>query len=173
MSTTLAKLPTWHPGETYLQERLGVAERMTIAGERVIRDYMPDQHRDFYAQLPFVVLGAVDPAGDPWATLLAGRPGFMTSPTPTTLDIAATPDAGDPAGAGMAAGDPVGLLGIEMHSRRRNRMNGIVAPLASGFRVDVDQSFGNCPRYIQLREVAAAEAPAAAAPAAVEELAGL
>lgn len=173
MSTTPAKLPTWHAGETYLQERLGVAERMAIAGERVIRDYMPDQHRDFYAQLPFIVLGAVDPAGDPWATLLAGRPGFMTSPTPTTLDIAARPDTGDPAGAGMGPGDSVGLLGIEMHTRRRNRMNGIVGPRDGGFRVEVDQSFGNCPRYIQLRDVAGPEAPAAAAPAAVEELVAL
>ena len=173
MTATLTKLPTWHEGETFLQRKLGVAERMAVAGERVIRDYMPDQHRDFYAQLPFVVLGSVDPAGDPWATLLAGRPGFMSSPDPATLDIAARADAGDPAGTGMRDGDPVGLLGIEMHTRRRNRMNGIVALTEAGVRVEVDQSFGNCPRYIQLRDFHFARDPAERPAAAVEPLAGL
>lgn len=170
MTATLTKLPAWHEGETFIQETLGVAERMAVVGQRVIRDHMPDQHRDFYAQLPFIVLGSVDPAGDPWATLLTGRPGFLSSPTPTTLDIAARAEPGDPAGDGMRDGDPVGLLGIEMHSRRRNRMNGIVTATEAGFRVDVDQSFGNCPRYIQLRDIDVARDPAEASAAVVEEL---
>ncbi|GAB1577762.1 pyridoxamine 5'-phosphate oxidase family protein [Bordetella petrii] len=152
MAGKLPKLPAWHAGETYLQEQIGVADRMRAVGQRVVRDYMPDQHREFYAQLPFIVLGSVDGIGDAWATMLSGRPGFMASPTPTTLDIAAQAGAGDPAGAGLQAGAPVGLLGIEMHTRRRNRMNGIVSHAGSGLRVEVDQSFGNCPRYIQLRD---------------------
>ena len=60
MSETLKTLPVWHEGETYLQQKVGVAERMAAVGQRVIRDFMPDQHRDFYAQLPFIVLGSVD-----------------------------------------------------------------------------------------------------------------
>lgn len=169
MTAIRTTLPTWHEGERFIQETLGVTERMAVAGRRVIRDHMPDQHRDFYAQLPFIVLGSVDPAGDPWATLLTGRPGFLSSPTPTTLDIAAHAAPGDPAGDGMRDGDAIGLLGIEMHSRRRNRMNGVVTAGGSGFRVDVDQSFGNCPRYIQLRDIDAQD-PAEAPAAAVEEL---
>jgi len=147
------KLPTWHEGERFIQEKVGVAERMEIVGRRVVRDFMPDQHRDFYAQLPFIVLGSVDDKGNAWTTFLEGRPGFMASPTRTTLDIAAHPSLEDPAGQGMTAGAPVGLLGIEMHTRRRNRMNGVLSLTEQGFRVDVDQSFGNCPRYIQLRDV--------------------
>ena len=34
---------------------LGVAEQMDEVGRRIIRDFMPDQHRAFFAQLPFVV----------------------------------------------------------------------------------------------------------------------
>jgi predicted pyridoxine 5'-phosphate oxidase superfamily flavin-nucleotide-binding protein len=45
-------LPTWHEGERLLQEKVGVVERMADVGQRVVRDYMPDQHRDFYAHLP-------------------------------------------------------------------------------------------------------------------------
>jgi ferredoxin-NADP reductase/predicted pyridoxine 5'-phosphate oxidase superfamily flavin-nucleotide-binding protein len=173
MTATLTKLSTWHEGEKFIQEKVGVAERMEIVGRRVVRDYMPDQHRDFYAQLPFIVLGSVDAAGDPWATLLAGTPGFMTSPTPTALDVAAHADPSDPASAGMREGDPIGLLGIEMHTRRRNRMNGIIALSEAGIRVDVDQSFGNCPRYIQLRDFDFVRDPAQRFTGVVEDLSEL
>ncbi|SOC90572.1 hypothetical protein SAMN05216358_0656 [Rhizobium sp. AN5] len=159
MTDTLTKLPTWHEGEKFIQEKVGVAERMEVVGQRVVRDFMPDQHRDFYAQLPFIVLGSVDGHDDAWATFVEGRPGFMSSPTPTTLDIRSTLEPSDPAGEGMADGKPIGLLGIEMHTRRRNRMNGFVSTAANGYRIDVDQSFGNCPRYIQLRDFQFERAP--------------
>jgi uncharacterized protein len=152
MSATFTKMPVWHEGELFIQEKLGVAERMASVGQRIVRDYMPDQHREFYAQLPFMVLGSVDGSGRPWATLLEGAPGFVVSPTPTTLDIAARLDPTDPAATGIGANMPVGLLGIELHTRRRNRMNGVVSLSAAGLHIDVDQSFGNCPRYIQLRD---------------------
>ena len=60
----------FHAGEIAIQEQLGVAGRMAQFGSKVVRDYMPDQHRQFYAQLPFLVLGTVDTQGNPWATLL-------------------------------------------------------------------------------------------------------
>lgn len=163
------KLPTWHQGERFIQEKVGVAERMAEVGKRVIRDFMPDQHRDFYAQLPFIVLGSVDAGDDAWATFVEGQPGFMTSPTPTTLDIAARPDPGDPAGRGIRDGAPIGLLGFEMHTRRRNRMNGFVTATGAGIRIDVDQSFGNCPRYIQLRDVVFVRDPGLSSAGEVEE----
>ncbi|OCJ13175.1 FAD-binding oxidoreductase [Rhizobium sp. AC44/96] len=170
MGEDLKKLPVWHEGETFLQEKLGVAERMAVVGQRVIRDFMPDQHRDFFAQLPFIVLGSVDSRNDAWATFVEGHPGFMTSPSPTVLDIAARTDPSDPASEGMTDGRPVGLLGIEMHTRRRNRMNGVAFTDARGIRVDVDQSFGNCPRYIQLRDFEFAREPGQAFPGVIEEL---
>lgn len=170
MSMKLTKLPTWHEGETFIQGKIGVKERMASVGQRVVRDFMPDQHRDFYAQLPLVVLGSVDQAGDAWATFVEGQPGFMSSPSPVVLDIAATRDPSDPASEGFADGMPIGLLGIEMHTRRRNRMNGIVSTIDGGFRVDVDQSFGNCPRYIQLRDLTFERQPGTLFKGQVEEL---
>lgn len=155
------KLPVWHAGEIALQQQAGVAGRMAEVGQRVIRDYMPEQHRDFYAQLPFIVLGSVDARGDAWATLLEGQPGFISSPDATTLEIAAQPDARDPAADGIIDGAPVGLLGIELHTRRRNRMNGVLEATRGGLRVQVDQSFGNCPRYIQRRDFRFDHAPGA------------
>lgn len=150
----------FHDGEVALQKAVGVAERMEAFGRRVIRDHMPDQHRDFYRQLPFIVLGAVDAAGDTWVTLLSGRPGFMTSPDPKRLAFAAYPDPQDPATVSLTEGAAVGPLGIELHTRRRNRMNGTLRALtAEGFEVAVEHAFGNCPQYIQLRDFAFVREP--------------
>lgn len=165
MNAPRLALPTWHAGETFIQDSLGVRSRMAEVGPRVIRTFMPDQHRAFYAQLPFLVLGSVDKAGAAWATILEGPSGFLSAPTPTTLDIAAVPAPGDPAGAGLDDDAAVGLLGIELHSRRRNRLNGTLARTTKGFQLTVEQSFGNCPRYIQPRDLQAAQA-ADPAPAA-------
>ena len=143
----------FHAGEVALQKTVGVAERMEAFGRRVIRDFLPDQHRDFYRQLPFIVLGSVDASGDAWVTLLSGRPGFMTSPDPQHLDFAAHPDPQDPATASLTDGAAVGLLGIELHTRRRNRMNGTLQQqTGQGFAIAVEHAFGNCPQYIQLRD---------------------
>ena len=49
------------------------------------------------------------------------------------------------------AGSPIGLLGIELDTRRRNRLNGVIDSCnEGGLAVSVRQSFGNCPKYIQV-----------------------
>ena len=59
---------------------------------------------------------------------------------------------GDPLATTLAEGIDIGLLGIELHSRRRNRLNGTITAIhADSFDVYVGQSFGNCPQYIQAR----------------------
>ncbi|HGY2302036.1 TPA: pyridoxamine 5'-phosphate oxidase family protein [Pseudomonas putida] len=153
----------WHAGEKTLQEKVGVAERMEAFGQKVIRDYMPDQHRSFYHQLPFMVAASVDVLGRPWATLLEGPEGFVSSPDPRVLTIDTTLPADDPATPGLVAGQAVGLLGIELHTRRRNRINGQIRQAAEGqLQVRVEQSFGNCPQYIQLRDCTRVAEPAQA-----------
>ncbi|MGE8063066.1 pyridoxamine 5'-phosphate oxidase family protein [Pseudomonas sp. NPDC089547] len=153
----------WHAGEKTLQETVGVAERMEAFGQKVIRDHMPDQHRIFYHQLPFMVAASVDAQGRPWATLLEGAEGFVSSPDPRQLMIDTTLPADDPATPGLVAGQAVGLLGIELHTRRRNRINGQIRQATDGqLQVAVEQSFGNCPQYIQLRDYTRVTEPAQA-----------
>lgn len=143
----------FHAGELAIQARMGVWERMDKQGRRVIREFLPDQHREFFAQLPYVIVGTVDTSGHPWASILVGNPGFLSSPDDHTLQVTAQPLFGDPLGANLAEGIDIGFLGIELPTRRRNRMNGIVTDVGSdGFEVQVQQSFGNCPQYIQARQ---------------------
>jgi predicted pyridoxine 5'-phosphate oxidase superfamily flavin-nucleotide-binding protein len=142
----------FHAGETEVHERYGIRERIDQVGAAVIRDAMPAQHREFFARLPMLLLGSLDASGRPWASVLVGEPGFARAGDDKTLRIAARPAAADPLAVGLSVGSPVGLLGIELETRRRNRMNGTVSALdADGFTVTVDQSFGNCPQYIQAR----------------------
>lgn len=143
----------FHAGESALQERLGVRDKLARVGQQVIRDRMSDQHRDFFAQLPFVVLGAVDAQGQPWASVLANPPGFISTPDEATMHIDAAALPQDPLHMALAPGAAIGLLGIEPHTRRRNRMNGVIERIdPQRMSVHVSQSFGNCPKYIQARE---------------------
>lgn len=161
----------WHEGELAIQRRAGVIEQMAPIGRRNIRDHLIEQHRAFYPKLPFIVAGSVDLAGDAWATLLAGKPGFLHSRDPLTLDVSAPREPGDPASAGLGDGQAIGLLGIELHTRRRNRLNGVIRRDGTdGFTVEVGESFGNCPQYIRLRQFAFVRDPAEPSPVEPEEL---
>lgn len=124
---------------------------MQARGAVVIRDAMPEQHRAFFTDQRFVILGALDDTGHPQPFLRAGSQGFMTSPAPTELVIASNPQPFEPEHLCLGSGDKISVLGIEFETRRRNRMNGTVIENNNGrMRIAVDQSFGNCPRYIHV-----------------------
>jgi len=143
----------FHAGEQALQQRVGLRDRMAAIGPLVLRDHMPDQHRELFEKLPTLLVGALDEQGQPWATMLAGPPGFVQTPDARQMDIAIAPNAADPVLNRLSPGSPVGVLGLEPHTRRRNRMNGEVAAFSeAGLSIAVVQSFGNCPKYIQARE---------------------
>jgi len=143
----------FHEGEVLVQDSAGTMEKTRAFNAVVIRDYMPEQHRDFYPLLPFIVIGAVDDHNRPWATLRSGQPGFMHSPDPRSLFVRLQPNVDDPVERGLGDGKAVGLLGIELHTRRRNRVNGTMQRTPDGFVVAVEHAFGNCPKYIQARHV--------------------
>jgi predicted pyridoxine 5'-phosphate oxidase superfamily flavin-nucleotide-binding protein len=150
----------FHAGEQAVQTRAGMRERLEPVGHKLIRDFMPEQHRELFEALPMLIVGSLDARRRPWASALVGRPGFLRSPDPRTLRVHARPLRGDPLEAQLAVGAPLGLLGIELATRRRNRMNGVVFDATPGaFSVRVQQSFGNCPKYIQARTESWVAAP--------------
>jgi hypothetical protein len=61
-STTLSP---FHSGEREVQTRVGVREFSEHLGQRMIRDYLPGDHKAFFSQLPFVLIGASDAQGRP------------------------------------------------------------------------------------------------------------
>ncbi|MGV8920422.1 MAG: pyridoxamine 5'-phosphate oxidase family protein [Pseudomonas sp.] len=142
----------WHAGELAIQQSVGVAEQMDGVGRRNVRDHLLEQHQQFYPLLPFVALATVDEAGDVWATLRTGEPGFARATDAHHLHVELPRDNADPAESGMQSGKAIGLLGIDLMTRRRNRLNGTIQRDAtSGLSIAVGESYGNCPRYIELR----------------------
>lgn len=155
----------FHAGELEAQARAG--RRANGAG---VRNFIPDQHRSFFELLPYLFVAVADAEGWPLATMLTGRPGFVHAPDSVTLRIDSTPEPDDPATTTLAHGKEIGILGLDLTTRRRNRANGRIVDLnATGFAVEVGQSFGNCAKYIQRRT--AHEAPPA--PVCIETFAGL
>ena len=163
----------FHAGERAVQQRIGVRERLERQGRQRVRTWRPHQHRGFYAGLPWLLVASADAGGRPWCSMLCGVPGFLSSPDPGHLRVAALPNRGDPLARNLALDVPLGLLGLDPATRRRNRLNGRVAALdGTGFLVAVDQAFGNCPQYIQARAWEA-ETPAAGGAEPAEKLDGL
>lgn len=142
----------FHSGELLAQERARAAQRLAEIGPRVIRDYLPEQHRELLGRLTTLYLGALDDEGRPWASAVGGASGFVHSPHQHQIVIGALPDPEDPVQPLLEPGRAIGLLALEAHTRRRNRANGLVAARdASGFTVRVQQTFGNCPQYLWAR----------------------
>jgi predicted pyridoxine 5'-phosphate oxidase superfamily flavin-nucleotide-binding protein len=144
----------FHAGERAIQSRLGVRQRLEDVGKRIIRDHLPEQHRTFYEQLPFLLIGHIDDRGRPWASILAGQPGFVQTPDAHTLSINAPRIAGGPLARDTAPGARIAVLGIQYDSRRRNRVTGRITTADDHtIVVRVDQAFGNCPKYIHARAI--------------------
>ncbi len=131
----------FHEGELEAQRRAGV-----VGNGGGIRTYMPDQHRRFFEAQPYLLAATLDSDGIPRAVVLHGSTGFVRSPDQVTLEIDSAP--------AFAPGQPIGLLGLEFLTRRRNRANGKVRSWDDGMlNVEVLESFGNCPQYITPRNV--------------------
>lgn len=142
----------FHEGEQCVQQRLGVRDAIEPWARQVVRNHLSDEHRAFHRSLPFLVAAARDREDRPWATLLTGMPGFVRSPDSAHLLIDARPVPGDALEGALIPGADLGLLGIGLETRRRNRVNGRIGHGGDGaMRFEVEQAFGNCPQYIHER----------------------
>ncbi|MEU4162879.1 pyridoxamine 5'-phosphate oxidase family protein [Actinoplanes sp. NPDC026670] len=140
----------YHAGELDAQRRAGVlaeAARLTAMFNTTI----PAAAGGFLAAQPMLMLGAADSHGSLWATMLTGEPGFISITGPSTLAVDAAPPDTDPLHQALTTSARVGMIAIEPGTRRRVRMNGTAHPTATGLRIELDQVYANCPKYIQKR----------------------
>jgi uncharacterized protein len=149
----------FHEGELAVQELAGVG----VEADR-LRGMLAPPHLDggasrFLGERTFAAFTGRDPEGRLWTSPLVGPPGFLDAEA-ATLRIHALPLPGDPL-RDLPEGQAVGLIAVDYARRRRIRVNGVLAErTAEGLRVDVEQAFGNCPKYIKPRHLAADAAPA-------------
>ncbi|MDP1569334.1 MAG: pyridoxamine 5'-phosphate oxidase family protein [Vicinamibacterales bacterium] len=152
----------YHSGEIAIQERVGVRDEALLNG-RVIAREIPIAARPFVRQQATVALGWTDGAGNPWASLVVAEPGFASSNeagTAVTLELPEPSVALMTALDGGRAASALGLVFIDLSTRRRLRANGMVTRAIAGvLRLDVEQAYPNCPKYIQRRERVEAGTP--------------
>jgi predicted pyridoxine 5'-phosphate oxidase superfamily flavin-nucleotide-binding protein len=143
----------FHDGELAVQERAGVrAAAARLSGMLAAPDLRGGAAR-FLADRRLAALCARDNAGQLWISPLLGPRGFLDPTAATTLLIHTTPTGADPLQR-LPAGQPAGLIAIDFATRRRVRVNGtLTAVNPDGLELDVDQAYGNCPQYIQQRQL--------------------
>jgi len=151
----------FHEGELRLQEQTGHRAQIDTMTRHLMHDLMPDQHRAFFEGLEYIFLGTVDAKGLPHASIVTGPAGFASSPDPKTLVIQTGERAGKPAFEALDIGHAVGVVGLDLSNRRRNRMHGeITAVDDASITIAVVQSYGNCPKYISRRQISDRGLPA-------------
>lgn len=146
----------YHEGELKIQARAGVtqAARMSAAA---IQDYIPGGARHFIAQQTMAVFGSLDANGNVWASVLFGSPGFMQAKDDRTLCWQRTmchSAPGDPLWTNLEHDPRLGILLIELTSRRRLRINGNAHRSTDGnYLIEAERAYANCPKYIQRRSL--------------------
>jgi predicted pyridoxine 5'-phosphate oxidase superfamily flavin-nucleotide-binding protein len=153
----------FHEGELAVQQRAGVQAEAAPLASMLRPTELRAGFARFLADRTFASICARDLSGRLWVSPLFGPAGFLDPATPTTLTVHTAPPVGDPLHQ-LPAGQSVGLVVIEFASRRRVRVNGILAAAnGDALRIDVEQAYGNCPQYIQSRVLTGTPSPATAA----------
>jgi predicted pyridoxine 5'-phosphate oxidase superfamily flavin-nucleotide-binding protein len=158
----------YHQGELAVQQRAGVRADARRIARMLDRADLRGSVVPFLRERTLAMLTARDAGGTLWISPLIGPRGFLEVTTPTTLRITTAPMVGDPL-SGLPSGQSVGLVTIDLAKRRRYRINGYLTVAdRTGLTVDVEQAYGNCPQYIQQRQLPAPatslDAPAAPDP---------
>jgi uncharacterized protein len=147
---------SFHEGELFAQQQVG-EEMMARQNAQIITETIAKGALKFIAQQRLVVLSSVDAQQHVWASVLLGSPGFIDSIDPQTIEFDLTKvilNPEDPLWANIQIESQIGILAIELASRRRLRINGKVACITSDrLELNVLESYPNCPKYIQRRHL--------------------
>jgi predicted pyridoxine 5'-phosphate oxidase superfamily flavin-nucleotide-binding protein len=143
----------YHDGELTVQKRADAFDPADLEGNGLGVEF-DERGSTFLAQQPWVVIAAQDRDGRVWSSLLHGPAGFLSTSDPSTLAIDASLPAGDPLAESFESANEIGLLVLDPRTRRRLRINGRAqATKARKLVVTTREVYGNCPKYIQRREI--------------------
>ncbi|GAM20381.1 hypothetical protein SAMD00019534_035560 [Acytostelium subglobosum LB1] len=162
----------WHDGERMIQDIMGVRE-IIEPKSTFFRPFLTVQMQEFVPMLHYMFLGTLDERGRPWASMITGTPGFMSSPHDRSLIInTANNNPRDPLFHNLVHGQRFngdkstywGGVALDLSNRRRNKMNGTIDFSQDNVQLNqqngtiqlnltVEQSMGNCPKYITIRRV--------------------
>jgi predicted pyridoxine 5'-phosphate oxidase superfamily flavin-nucleotide-binding protein len=145
----------FHEGERHVQERAGESVVAARTG-RMIAAAVDPRAGAFLAGQRLVVAASRDVSGAPWASLVVGERGLAAVDEEgrrVTLDLSrALPISGDPLSGNLSPGVDIGLLAIDLATRRRLRINGsVISAGPARAEIRVREAYPNCPKYIRRR----------------------
>jgi len=149
--------PVFHAGELLVQKRSHV-ESMAASIQHMVRTEIRADIPELCRSQSTVILSSSDQSGRVWANVLYGPAGFLHVVSPLEIRVSASVAEELPLYQSVTVkGSSVGLIVFDLRVRRRYRINGVVGEMYSAkkpsFSVRVKQAYGNCPKYIQKREV--------------------
>ncbi|AGN70638.1 pyridoxamine 5'-phosphate oxidase family protein [Paenibacillus caseinilyticus] len=145
-------MSVYHAGELAVQQLAGeqvIAER-NGAG---IKSAVMKGAAAFLRTQSLIVCSTMASDGKVWCSFMIGEPGFIIVNTETELTITAQPTASDPIFRHLRVHPDIGLLAIDFSRRIRMRINGKGVWDGKSLAVTTEQVYGNCPKYIQKREL--------------------
>ncbi|OBJ10396.1 pyridoxamine 5'-phosphate oxidase [Mycobacterium sp. 1482292.6] len=142
----------FHEGELATQRRAGVEAEAGRLESMLDSSDLSDGAARFLASQRFAALTGRDHDGVLWVSPLAAPQGFLRGQA-GVLHVSSAPRDGDPLYE-IRAGQQVGLIAIDFPTRRRLRINGdLVGADHASMTLRIDQSYGNCPKYIHRRAI--------------------
>jgi hypothetical protein len=148
----------YHAGQQAIQTYVG-ERKAALRNGRNISPAIPAAARRFVSQQHYCLLGWRDGRNALWASFLAGPQGFARSDGEgRSLALTLSQDVPVlhriPPFVALQPGDPIGVLFIELATRRRLSVKGSVGAFEGHcLQVSVERAFPLCPKYIQRRRL--------------------
>ncbi len=165
----MAQVHKSHKGELLLQERRNTPQDLIDGIPQYIDRDMSQQHADFFTDLSYLPLAALDNRGRPWVSLLV-----TTSDDDPSIGIKVLGDNTTDVVAETSPYDPFARVlqqeltsadegrlfagvGVDFSNRRRNKIAGSIGKTSvedtgkMRLRLRSNQHLGNCPKYITVR----------------------
>lgn len=143
----------YHQGEKAVQRMAG-EETQAQSNSRIIQDFVIKGAVNFIEKQAIAIVSSVDSDGTVWVSLLVGDYGFISVPSLKSVSFnkdAIHSDLNDIFYKNIINDPSVGVLFIELETRRRYRVNGLIEEVDNRLNLTVKEAYANCPKYIQQR----------------------
>lgn len=149
----MTEINRFHQGELEVQKLAGEQDT-AIKVSRIIQESIPLNSFDFIRKQFAVWIGIADENNYPAAFPLFGSPGFINPITGNIVELNMERTFSIPKEwrDSLKAGKPVGCLLIDLSTRGRLRINGIIRKASKNkLQIEVEQAYPNCQKYIRKR----------------------
>lgn len=143
----------YHSGEIYIQEYFG-EESIANGVIRIVKETIVGGAIPFVENQVAIFVSSIDTNGNTWISMLIGSPGFIDASTSGevyfNLEHLVSPHT-DVFFENIKSNRNIGIIFIELGSRRRYRVNGQADKEGQKITLNIEAAYPNCPKYIQRR----------------------